>query len=161
MKRLVAVLFLALLVLLVVGVGAASGQGKGEGGNDSASGWARQGTNEDTFSAKSSELGTNASGQWRRTNANQDPNLVFTGQVKCLRVNGSLFEARGEITDVRGGSSPLRGFIIRGSDSGKFSTAPDTYTGGLTLDPQTETSCLAPTSGFPVTEGEITVKDAT
>jgi hypothetical protein len=68
------------------------------------------------FSAtKSSSSGTAASGRFRETWPDYDPNVVMTGEVRCLQVIGGAFDARGEITDVRNypdsfpGGSAIRG----------------------------------------------------
>ena len=163
MKRLLAALTLALLVSLVLAVGATGAPGPTGGGNmDSASGNVLQFGFHDTFSAKSSSLGTNAQGSWKRTETDTDPNTVITGDIRCLRVQGNLFEARGVIVDTRNtGTFILQGFILRGSDGGKFqSVPPDTYSASFTLLPQLEDSCMVPGLAPPVQEGEIIVKDA-
>jgi hypothetical protein len=75
---------------------------------------------------------------------------------------GAAFEARGVIVDVRS-PNPFfaQGFILQGSDSGKFSTEPDTYSRSFTTAPQLEDCCLPPSGGRnPVLDGEIIVKDA-
>jgi hypothetical protein len=166
MKRLLAALTLALVVSSVLAVGATAAPGSGGGNMDSASGTVTQvgifGF-QDTFSAKSSSLGTDAQGYWKRTTTNTDPNTVITGDIRCLRVSGNLFEARGVIVDTRntGGPGFPQGFVVRGSDGGKFqSTPPDTYDATLFSTPQLEDSCLAPAPWFPVQNGEIIVKDA-
>jgi hypothetical protein len=169
MKRLLATLTMALLVSFVLATVASGAPGAGGGNNDSASGTVNQFGQQETFSAKSSSIGTNAQGSWKETSTNTDPNQVITGEIRCLRVStspvpgvGALFEARGVIVDVRN-ASPFfnaQGFVLRGSDSGKFSTSSDTYFSQLTLAPQLEDSCAAPTTGSPVADGEIIVKDA-
>jgi hypothetical protein len=163
MKMLLAALTLALLVSLVLAVGATGAPGSGGGNMDSASGSVNFFGVHDTFSAKSSSLGTDAQGYWKRTNPNTDPNTVITGDIRCLEVSGNLFEARGVIVDARNTGGPFvpQGFILRGSDGGKFqSVPPDTYSASFTSTPQLEGSCLAPGPGSPVQDGEIIVKDA-
>jgi hypothetical protein len=167
MKRLLAALTLALLVSLVLAVGATGAPGSGGGNDDSASGTVDEFSTHETFSAKSSSIGTNAQGSWKSTSTNLDPNQVITGEIRCLRVAtvsgvGAVFEARGVIVDVRnaGPFFSQQGFILRGSDSGRFSTEPDTYRSDFTPTPQLEDSCLAPTAGSLVRDGEIVVKDA-
>jgi hypothetical protein len=169
MKRLLAALMLALLVSLVLAAGATGAPGSGGGNMDSASGTVNFTSGQETFSAKSSSIGTDAQGYWKETFTSLDPNQVITGEIRCLRVStspvpgvGALFEARGVIVDVRN-ASPFfnaQGFILRGSDSGKFSASSDTYLSSLTTAPQLEDSCLAPTTGSTVADGEIVVKDA-
>ena len=168
MKRLLAALTLALLLSLAVCVGVAGAQG--QGGNDSATG--RVSTvgiagqfafNQDvSFSAKSSSIGGPATGRYREEFTNTDPNGVITGQVRCLRVISGVFEARGVVTDVQ--NSPgftAQGFILRGSDSGKFSSTRDTFDRQYVPAPQTEASCAVPSPAFlQVLSGDITVHDA-
>jgi hypothetical protein len=168
MKRILVALTLALLLSLAVCVGVAGAQG--QGGNDSATG--RVLSAEDglgtisgldiSFSAKSSSIGTDATGRFREEFTNTDPNGVITGQVRCLRVSGGLFEARGVVTDVQNiPGFTSRGFWLIGSDSGKFSTTRDTFNRFYFQNPQTEGSCLAPAPGADqVIDGEITVHDA-
>src|SRR5215210_4550509 len=130
MKRLLATLTMALLVSCVLATVASGAPGSGGGSNDSASGTVNLNVgNKDTFSARSSSIGTDAQGSWKFTNTNTDPNQTITGDIRCLRVSGDTFEARGVIVDVRnaGPFFSLRGFILHGSDSGKFSTTQDTY----------------------------------
>jgi hypothetical protein len=168
MKRLLAALTLALLVSLVLAVGATGAPGSGGGNMDSASGTVNQfGAAQESFSAKSSSIGTDAQGHYKLTNPDQDPNFVLTGEIRCLRVStspvpgvGAQFEARGVFVDVRGGTIPFQGFILFGSDSGKFSNSSDTYSRVFTTTPQLEDSCAPPTLGSPVQNGEIIVKDA-
>jgi hypothetical protein len=160
MKKLIAALSLALLVSMVLAASATGAPGAGGGNNDSASGTVNFGSFYDTFSAKSSSLGTDAQGSWKRTNTTSDPNQIITGDIRCLRVVGDTFEARGVIVDVHPGAFFAQGFVLRGSDSGKFSSAPDTYLASFTPTPQLEDSCLLPTPGSIVQNGEIVVKDA-
>jgi len=156
MKRLLAALSLALLVSLAVGVGVASA----DHGTDYAKGNVDQGATEWRFSATSNFNGTEPSGTIRVIQRNNDPDLVMTAKVTCLTVVDGMFEARGVITDVRGGTTFANSVIIRGSDEGKFSTTPDTFSGGLSslTDPG---PCVAPSSGFfPVQDGEVIVHDS-
>ena len=166
MKKLFAALALALLASLVLAAVATGAPGSGGGNQDSASGTVNYfGIETHTFSAKSSSFGTDAQGHWKVTNTNADPDVTATGEIRCLRVAtvpgvGAVFEARGVIVDAKNFSPFYQGFILTGSDSGKFSTEPDTYSWQGTPTPQLEDSCSAPTAGFPVQDGEITVKDA-
>lgn len=155
MKRLFAALGLALLLSLVVGVGVASASH----GTDYAKGTVDQGGADWRFSANSNFNGTQASGTIRLTLANNDPNLVVTADVTCLRVVDGLFEARGVVTNVRGGTFFANSVIIRGSDEGKFSTTPDTFSGFFSslMDPG---PCGVPSPGSPVQDGEVVVHDS-
>jgi hypothetical protein len=158
MKRIVLALSLALVVSLLVGVGVASASH----GTDYAKGTVDQGTQEWRFSATSNFNGTQASGTIRVIQRNNDPDLVMTANVTCLRVVDGMFEARGVITDVRGGTTSLDAVIIRGSDQGKFSTTPDTFAGGFlfTTLPDDPGPCGVPTAGSPVQDGEVIVHDS-
>jgi hypothetical protein len=167
MNRLLTALALGLLVSLVPAAAATGAPGSGGGNMDSASGSVNFFGVQDTFSAKSSSIGTDAQGQWKATATSSDPNATLTGDIRCLRVAtitgvGAVFEARGVIVDVRNAQGFIdQGFILRGSDSGKFSHEPDTYDRFTTFEPQLEGSCVAPTAGFfQVQDGEIVVKDA-
>ena len=155
MKKLLAALSLALLASLVVGVGVASASH----GTDYAKGTVDQFDTDWRFSATSNFNGSQASGIIRYTAANNDPNVVITADVTCLRVVDGMFEARGVVTDVRGGTFFVNSVIIRGSDDGKFSTTPDTFAGffSSTLDPG---PCGVPSPGSPVQDGEIVVHDS-
>lgn len=155
MKRLFAALGLALLLSLVVGVGVASASH----GTDYAKGTVDQFGADWRFNATSNFNGSQASGTIRFTQANSDPNLVITADVTCLRVVDGLFEARGVVTNVRGGTTIANSVVIRGSDEGKFSTTPDTFSGSfsLSIDPG---PCGVPSPGFPVQDGEIVVHDS-
>ena len=158
MKRLFVALSLALLASLAVGVGVASA----DRGTDYTRGNVEQlnGTLW-RFNASSNFNGTEPRGTIRVTFTNQDPNLVVTADVTCLRVEGGLFEARGVVTDEHGGGTSLvNSVIIRGSDAGNFSTTPDTFSSALSAatDPG---PCAAPTPGFfTVEDGEIVVHDS-
>lgn len=155
MKRLLAALSLALLASLAVGVGVASASH----GTDYARGNVDQGSIDWRFSASSNFNGTEPRGTIRATFRNNDPDLVVTADVTCLTVVDGLFEARGVVTDVRGGTFFADSVIIRGSDAGKFSTTPDTFSGGFSslTDPG---PCAAPTPGITVQDGEIVVHDS-
>jgi hypothetical protein len=168
MKRLLAALTLALLLSLAMCVGVAGAQG--QGGNDSATGHVSTVgiagqfafTQDVSFSAKSSSIGGPATGRFREEFTNTDPNGVITGQVRCLRVLSDVFEARGVVTDVQNVPGfTSQGFILRGSDPGKFSNTRDTFSRIYSLAPQTEASCAFPSGGsLQVLSGDITVHDA-
>jgi hypothetical protein len=161
MKRLLVALSLAVLVSLALGGAAAYAAS----GSDYARGNVDQGANFPStdwrFRATSNFNGTQPSGTIRVTFANEDPNTVVTADVTCLRVVNGEFQARGVVTDVRGG--PTFGIgnsvIIHGSDAGKFSTTPDTFQGGFSslTDPG---PCGGPIPGSPVQDGEIVVHDS-
>jgi hypothetical protein len=158
MKRLLVALSLAMLVSLALGAAAYAASG-----SDYAKGNVDQGSADWRFSATSNFNGTQPSGTIRLTQANNDPNLVITAKVTCLRVVDGMFEARGVITDVRGGTiSANTAIIIRGSDEGKFSTTPDTFAGGFLFTPSPDDPgpCGVPTPGGPVQNGEVVVQDS-
>jgi hypothetical protein len=156
MKRLLAALTLALLVSFAVGAGVAYA----DHGTDYARGNVDQGAQEVRFSASSNFNGTEARGTVRFIFRNNDPDLVVTGEVTCLTVVDGLFEAHGIITDVRGGTTSANQFIIRGSDSGKFATTPDTFTGFTVFSPTPIECPTTPFPGSPVTDGEVIVHDS-
>jgi hypothetical protein len=166
MKRLLATLTMALLVSVALATVASGAPGSGGGNHDSASGSVTEFDVKQTFSARSSSIGTNAQGSWRATVTSSDPNTTFTGDIRCLRVAtvsgvGAVFEARGVIVNIHNNPGfTAQGFVLQGSDSGKFSHEPDTFVGFPTDEPQLEGSCLAPTPASPVQDGEIIVKDA-
>ena len=156
MKRLVLALILALLVSLALGAAAYAASG-----SDSARGTVDQGFQEWRFSATSNFNGTQPSGQVRLIQENQDPNLVITGNVTCLRVLNGSASIVAEITDVRGGFTNAQSLIIETTDNGKFSTTPDTFLGFQSFNPATT---VCPPSTFtqsPVLKGEVVVVDAT
>jgi hypothetical protein len=168
MKRTLAVAALTLLSVLSIAVAGAQGRGGGDSASGQVSaftlvfdGFSFVTTASIDFSATSSSIGTDANGRFRETFRSQDPDGVITGEIRCLRVAGPLFEARGVVTDVRNVPSFVsQGFVLRGSDSGKFSTTADTFNREYILTQQTELSCLAPTPGGPVVDGDIIVHDA-
>ena len=178
MKRIAATLVLAVLVALFVGAGVASASH----GTDSASGhvndavgstqfstsfstFSDPATADVDFSAKASFNGTNASGQARFTFANEDPNMVFTGDVTCLTVVNGFAGLSGPITDARGGTTVAadgfvfqpRSFRIAAFDSGKFSNNSDGLTFVLSSEPPTQT--CPPGGGSMVRDGEVVVHD--
>jgi hypothetical protein len=154
MKRLLVALSMAMVVSLALGAAAYAA-----GGSDYAKGNVDQNGTDWRFSATSNFNGTQPSGTIKITFANNDPNLVVSADVTCLNVVNGLFEARGVVTDVRGGSLFANSVVIRGSDAGKFSTTPDTFQGFFQF--QTDPGpCLAPTPGSPVQDGEVIVQDS-
>jgi hypothetical protein len=155
MRRLLVALSLALLASLAVAVGVATASH----GTDYARGTVDQGSADWRFTATSNFNGTEPRGTIRLTFANEDPNLVLTADVTCLRVVDGLFEARGVVTDVRGGTTIINSLIIRGSDEGRFSTTRDTFAGLASLSTEPG-PCALPTPGSPVQDGEIVVHDS-
>jgi hypothetical protein len=161
MKRLLAVLTLALLVSLAVGAGVAYA----DHGTDYARGTVDQGANEWRFSASSNFNGTQPQGTVRLIQENSDPNVVITGNVTCLLVVSNPTSASAsivaEVTDVRGAPSTFaQSLIIHTTDFGKFSPARDTFLGSQSGTPATEV--CPPPSPFqsPVLSGEVVVHDS-
>lgn len=109
--------------------------------------------------ARSSSVGTDVSGRFRVTVTSVDPNLVLAGEVTCLRVveagGQALFSAAGVITRQPAGFE-ARSFLVVGSDSGKFSTAADTFN-GVVLDTPPPPECPTPSLGDPVADGEVVI----
>jgi hypothetical protein len=108
-------------------------------------------------------------GGFKFTQANNDPNTVYTGKVTCLSVVGNTFQATGPITSVR--NPPFPGFPaayfgIQGSDSGKFapSGSPDTFSGSVTFsfppNPPPPPPACAAAAGSPVFDGNVIVEDS-
>ncbi len=157
MKRLLAALTLALLVSFAVGAGVAYA----EHGTDYARGNVDQGFAEWRFSASSNANGTDPRGQVRFINENQDPNLVITGDVTCLRVFGTTAFIVAEITEVRGGvGGDLQSMLIQARDGGKFQGG-DTFGGAISFTPaQFFSPFCTPVSQQPVQDGEVIVHDS-
>jgi hypothetical protein len=159
----------SVIPVLIISLGLASVSVQGDSGNDSASGHVNNWGGNDVdidFSARSNFNGTQARGYARFAFRTFDPDSVVTGEVTCLVVIGGVATIGGIITDVRGGLMVVgNAFVISATDSGKFSTAPDTVGAflGLLLPPETFTDgapCVTPTFELPVTEGEIVIHDA-
>lgn len=130
-----------------------------------------------TFSAVSSAVGTAASGTFKQTLTDRDPNVVVSGDVTCLRVAGST-TGQGNLASIggvitKGGENvfvfdpntftfgPARGFIIQASDNGKFAAQPDTFSFQYLLAPVPQDGCPAPTVGFSTVDGnDIVIENA-
>lgn len=129
---------------------------------DKVRGRVDQGAQMVDFSATSNFNGTEPRGTVKFTQPNADPNTVFTGTVTCLSVVGNTFQATGPITSVRNnqfpGFSPMS-FVIQGSDSGKFSPSPDTFSGSVSFFNPPPMTCLANAAGQPVVDGDLIVQD--
>jgi hypothetical protein len=148
------------LAVLVFGAGAASGNH----GTDSASGHVNNLAGFDIdFSARSSNVGTDARGRARFTLTSSDPNQSFTGEVTCLRVVGgtgstpAMASIGGIVTDQSAGLT-FSAFTLFVSDDGKFSQTVDTL--GFIIYgflPPLEDLCPPPSAGVPVADGEITI----
>jgi hypothetical protein len=159
MKRLLAALTLALLVSFAVGAGVAYA----DHGSDYARGTVNQGFQEWKFSASSNFNGTDPQGNVKFTRTDFDPNVVVTGRVTCLLVNGSTASIVAEVTDVRGPGGQFsfaRSMLISATDSGRFSNnVPDLFNGFVSSAPATN---VCPPPGFQgtVLDGEVIVHDS-
>jgi hypothetical protein len=148
---------LGALAATPVAVGAA-------GGGDSASGNFMYGFYKVDFSARASNVDTDARGRIRLTDASRDPNAVYTAEVTCLRVIGATSATPatavvvGRIIDQPPGS-PWMSIYVQVQDSGKFSAVPDSGIGfpETTLSPPDGT-CPAPFDFVnPLAEGTVTI----
>ena len=116
------------------------------------------------FNANSTATGFNADGTVKITTTNTDPNQTFWGEVTCLRVVGATATTpatavvAGVITKAPPGSF-ASSFVINASDSGKFASAPDGFTGFLSsAPPPPDGNCPAPSTFVsPVTDGEVII----
>lgn len=111
------------------------------------------------FSARSTQTGLDASGHARLTLTGFDPDLVFAGEVTCLRVVGAtattpvLASIGVRITQQPPGL-PFQSIVINASDSGRFSGAPDTASSFLSFaPPPSDGACPAPVVTTPVADG--------
>jgi hypothetical protein len=135
-------------------------------GGDSASGHVTDQFNgQYDFSAKSSAVGTDASGYGKITFIGSDPNAVYSGDVTCLRVIGAtLTTPATAVIGVRLTNEPVgapyQSVIINATDTGKFSNVPDTLFAQFFLTPAPlDGACPAPAAfaGFLVIKGDITI----
>jgi opacity protein-like surface antigen len=157
MKRLFAVLALALLLSLGV-----SAVAYADHGTDYARGTVDQQGTDWRFSASSNFNGTDPQGTVRASFRNFDPDAVVTGRVTCLLVAGTHFSIIAEVTDVRGGGGAFsfaRSMNLRGTDSGKLQSPPDFFFGFVSSSPAT-TVCPPPGGGNTVFDGEVIVHDS-
>jgi hypothetical protein len=148
---------LGALAATPVAVGAA-------GGGDSASGnFAYFGYQVD-FSARASNVDTDARGKIRVTYTAADPNDVYTAEVTCIRVVGATATTpatavvSGRIVDQPAGSG-VTSLLVQVQDSGKFSAVPDS---GLVFFQGTPSppdgACPVPfTFNNPLAEGTVTI----
>jgi len=154
---LAAVGMLGALAATPVAVGAA-------GGGDSASGNFTYGNEQVDFSARASNVDTDARGRIRITNTSADPNDVYTAEVTCLRVIGATAGtpatavAVGRIIDQPPGS-PYLSILVQVQDSGKFSQVPDSGFAFFQFVPSPpDTACPVPfTFNNPLAEGTVTI----
>jgi hypothetical protein len=156
MKRLFVAMSLALLVSLAVGAGVAYA----DHGTDYARGNVDEGPREWRFSASSNFNGTDPQGTVRYMEANDDPNLVITGEVTCLLVSGNTASIVAEVNTVRGGTTFAQSMILSMTDSGKFQGLSDTFRGLLSSSPATGVCPPPGTFQSPVVDGEIIVHDS-
>ena len=160
-RRLLALLTSAALVAALFLMPASAGAA---GGGDSASGHGVQfGTTTD-FSARSSNVNTDARGKIRVTFTNNDPNDVYTAEVTCMRVVGATATTpatavvSGRITSQPPGSN-IVSILVHSADSGKFSNVPDSMIVQFSTAPSPpDGTCPVPfTFVNPLAEGEVTI----
>lgn len=150
----------ALLVAAVVSLALAPTAARANHGKDYAKGTVVQAGSRWEFSATSSFNGNNPQGQIRFTNTTSDPNFVVTAEVTCLSVVNGSAGIVGEITRAHGpGSTPATWVNINATDSGKFGTTPDLFSGFFGIG-STPTTCAPTGVGSPVSDGEIVVHDS-
>jgi hypothetical protein len=154
---LAAVGMLGALAATPVAVGAA-------GGGDSASGNFTNSNLQVDFSARASNVDTDARGRIRVTNTATDPNDVYTADVTCIRVVGATGTTpatavvSGRIVDQPPGS-PYMSLLVQVQDSGKFSQVPDSgfvFFQGTPSPP--DGACPVPFMfNNPLAEGTVTI----
>jgi hypothetical protein len=148
---------LAALAATPVAVGAA-------GGGDSASGNFTYFNSDVDFSARASNVDTNARGRIRVTITSSDPNDVYAADVTCMRVIGATATTpatalvSGSITSQPAGQ-PYMSLLVQVQDSGKFSQVPDSgFVSFFTTPSPTDGLCPAPfTFNNPLAEGSVTI----
>ena len=129
-----------------------------QAGPDTARGHVREGHTEHDFNAKSTNVGTNASGTAKVTFMNPDPNEVFSGEVTCLRVVGHTATIGVLITSQPPGFA-FRSMIVHAFDSGKFSGDPEFVQTILSiLPPPADGACPTWAGGLLVTKGDIIIE---
>ena len=119
------------------------------------------------FSARSTNVNTDARGRIRLTDTGSDPNRVFTAEVTCMRVVGATATTpaavvlSGRITDQPAGSAALS-LIVHATDSGKFSNAPDTISVFASSTPSPPDGACPPPATFlsPLADGEVVIKNS-
>ena len=161
--RLFALLTSAALVAALFLIPATAGAA---GGGDSASGHSTEFGTITDFSARSSNVNTDARGRIRVTFANSDPNDVYTAEVTCMKVVGATatMPARvvvsGRIVSQPPGSSVVS-IQVHASDSGKFSNVPDSmdvFFFGTPSPP--DGTCPVPfTFVSPLADGEVVIQN--
>lgn len=149
----------ALLVAAVVSLALAPTAARANHGKDYAKGTVVQ-TSKWDFSASSSFNGNDPRGQIRFTNTSLDPNFVVTAEVTCLSVLNNMAGIVGEVTRAHGPGSTTVTFVsLQVTDSGKFGTTPDLFSGFFGVGPTPE-DCAPAGFGSPVSDGEIVVHDS-
>jgi hypothetical protein len=134
---------------------------------DSASGNVNFASQQIDFSARSTNVNTDASGRIRLTFTAFDPNQVYVAEVTCMRVVGATETTAatvvisGRITQQPPGGT-AQSIIVNASDSGKFSNVADgafAFTSSTPSPP--DSMCPAPI-GFvnTVADGEVVIKNA-
>jgi hypothetical protein len=148
---------LAALAATPAAVGAA-------GGGDSASGNFSDGFYQTDFSARASNIDTDARGRIRVTYTTADPNQVYTAEVTCMKVVGATATTpasavvSGRIVSQPAGSSVM-GLQVHVKDSGKFSQVPDSGLVQFLFTPSPDDGlCPVPfTFNNPLADGTVTI----
>jgi hypothetical protein len=151
--------------VLVASLTLSSGIAVADHGTDSASGKVNGHVDifNVTFSARSTNVGTDVRGHIRATRTDLDPNQVFVGEVTCLMVTGATLTGTpasaaifARITDQPPGSAFLS-IAVLVTDSGKFSNAPDLFGLALLASPSPPEGSCGGAGGSPVADGEVTI----
>jgi hypothetical protein len=118
------------------------------------------------LSARSESTGIGATGRASFTDTSPDPDATYRGEVTCLRVVGgsasvpsSTFYAVARITDQPPGGI-AQSIHIFGTDSGKFSQAPDTleaFPSPSPPNPDGTCPTVFPFPNRPLFDGEVVV----
>lgn len=150
----------ALIVAAAVSLALAPTAARANHGKDYAKGTVVFSTTKWDFSASSSFNGNNPQGQVRFSNTGNDPNFVVTAEVTCLSVLNNTAQIVGEVTRTHGpGTTGATFVLISATDSGKFGTTPDLFSGGFGFGTVPD-ACVAGPGFTPVADGEIVVHDS-
>jgi len=134
---------------------------------DTASGSGTVFSDQVDFSARSTNVNTDARGRIRVTDTGLDPNQTWTAEVTCMRVIGATATTpatvvvSGRIVDSPPGSF-VQSIQVQATDAGKFANAPDSmfYQFFGTPSPPDGTCPMPITFTSPLADGEVTISNA-
>jgi hypothetical protein len=150
-------------VLLTIGLGLGA-QGAAAAMQESVRGHYTLFGQEIDINARATLQNTNASGSFRWTNPNTDPDTVVYGEVTCLIVGPArTATVGGVVTRVEppGVGTGIQGFLISVKDNGSGSDqlVPDTSsTPAFSATPPAACTFAFPPFLSPITSGDITVQ---